>query len=157
VFRDGDFTPERGRAAVALVEERVRLGLPPQSVVSVTGLAYTTVVRQALTKGALNRLPMFDRITPDSVWWDAERRAVNADVIVWCTGFRAAIDHLAPLKLREPGGGIRLAGTRVVAEPRLHLVGYGPSASTLGANRAGRQAAREIRDMLSPAVPTMAA
>jgi hypothetical protein len=61
------------------------------------------------------------------------------------------------LKLREPGGGIRLAGTRVVAEPRLHLVGYGPSASTLGANRAGRQAAREIRDMLSPAVPTMVA
>jgi cation diffusion facilitator CzcD-associated flavoprotein CzcO len=157
VFRDDDFTPERGRAAVALVEERVRLGLPPQSVVSVTGLAYTTVVRQALAKGALNRLPMFDRITPDGGWWDAERRAVDADVIIWCTGFRAAIDHLAPLKLREPGGGIRLAGTRVVAEPRLHLVGYGPSASTLGANRAGRQAAREIRDMLSPAVPTMAA
>lgn len=40
-------------------------------------------------------------------------------------------------------------GTRVVAEPRLHLVGYGPSASTVGANRAGRDAVREIRQLLS--------
>jgi hypothetical protein len=39
-------------------------------------------------------------------------------------------------------------GTRVVAEPRLHLVGYGPSASTIGANRAGRGAVHEIRQLL---------
>jgi hypothetical protein len=32
----------------------------------------------------------------------------------------------------------------VVAEPRLHLVGYGPSASTIGANRAGPRAVREL-------------
>ncbi len=50
---------------------------------------------------------------------------------------RAAIDHLAPLRLREPGGGIRMEGTRAAADPRVHLVGYGPSASTIGANRAG--------------------
>ncbi|MFC7571213.1 hypothetical protein ACFQX8_01295 [Klenkia terrae] len=37
-----------------------------------------------------------------------------------------------------------MEGTRVVAEPRLHLVGYGPSASTIGANRAGRTAVREL-------------
>jgi len=43
-------------------------------------------------------------------------------------------------------------GTRVVAEPRLHLVGYGPSASTVGANRAGRQAVQEIKESLRPAV-----
>jgi hypothetical protein len=35
-------------------------------------------------------------------------------------------------------------GTRVMAEPRLHLVGYGPSASTIGANRAGPSAVREL-------------
>ena len=35
-------------------------------------------------------------------------------------------------------------GTRVVAEPRLHLVGYGPSASTIGANRAGPSAVRAL-------------
>lgn len=57
-------------------------------------------------------------------------------MILWATGFRAAIDHLAPLRLREPGGGIRLDGTRAVRDERIHLVGYGPSASTIGANRA---------------------
>jgi hypothetical protein len=41
-----------------------------------------------------------------------------------------------------------MSGTRVLAEPRLHLVGYGPSASTVGANRAGRAAAQEIRRLL---------
>ncbi|WP_433414459.1 NAD(P)-binding domain-containing protein [Microtetraspora malaysiensis] len=147
VFRMDDFDAEERRAVVALVEERVRAGLPPQSVVSVTGLGYTTVVREALAKGALNRLPMFARITPGGVAWD-DGRTEDADVIVWATGFRSAIDHLAPLRLREPGGGIRMDGTRVVAEPRLHLVGYGPSASTVGANRAGREVAREVRRLL---------
>lgn len=147
-FRDEEFTPEIGRNAVALVEERVRAGLPPQSVVSVTGLTYTGVVREALAKGALDRLPMFERLTAGGAAWDDGRR-VDADVVLWCTGFRPALGHLAPLRLREHGGGIKLDGTRVVREPRLHLVGYGPSASTIGANRAGRAAAREIRDLLS--------
>ncbi|MEK8107874.1 hypothetical protein NKG94_27920 [Micromonospora sp. M12] len=72
-------------------------------------------------------------------------------MILWCTGFRAAIDHLAPLGLRAPGGGITMDGTRVVADERVHLVGYGPSASTIGANRAGRAAVNEIRAWLTPA------
>ncbi|MGW5362469.1 NAD(P)-binding domain-containing protein [Actinopolymorpha pittospori] len=147
-FRDGEINPDVGREVVAKVEERVRAGLPPASVVSVTGLAYTPVVLEALRKGALDRLPMFDRIVADGVVWNDGRR-VNADVIIWATGFRAVIGHLAPLRLREPGGGIRMDGTRAVAEPRLHLVGYGPSASTVGANRAGRAAAGEIRDLLA--------
>jgi hypothetical protein len=36
-----------------------------------------------------------------------------------------------------------------VLDPRVHLVGYGPSASTVGANRAGRAAARELAELLS--------
>jgi hypothetical protein len=32
----------------------------------------------------------------------------------------------------------------VAAEPRVHLVGYGPSSSTIGANRAGRAAVAAI-------------
>ncbi|MFJ3898436.1 NAD(P)-binding domain-containing protein [Streptomyces sp. NPDC090083] len=148
VFREGPFTEDVGRAAVALVEERVRQGLPPKSVVSVTGLPLNDAIRQAIADGVLDRQPMFDRITPDGVDW-ADGRHVDADVILWATGFRAAIDHLAPLKLREPGGGIRIEGTRAVADPRIHLVGYGPSASTIGANRAGRAAVRDIRRLLA--------
>ncbi|MER6632142.1 NAD(P)-binding domain-containing protein [Streptomyces sp. NPDC000987] len=153
VFREGPFTEDVGRAAVALVAERVRQGLPPRSVVSVTGLALNDAVRQAIADGVLDRQPMFDRIAPDGVEWK-DGRHVAADVILWATGFRAAIDHLAPLRLREPGGGIRMEGTRAAADPRVHLVGYGPSASTVGANRAGRAAVRDIRRLLAgePAV-----
>ncbi|GAA1518450.1 NAD(P)-binding domain-containing protein [Streptomyces albidochromogenes] len=147
VFRDGPFGEEQGRAAVALVDERVRRGLPPQSVVSVTGLAVTEAVARARAEGVLDRLPMFDRVTPDGVAW-ADGRTVDADVILWATGFRAVIDHLAPLRLREPGGGIRVDGTRAARDERVHLVGYGPSASTIGANRAGRAAVRGIVRLL---------
>ncbi|MYY00201.1 NAD(P)-binding domain-containing protein [Streptomyces sp. SID486] len=148
VFHEGPFDQEAGRAAVALVEERVREGLPPRSVVSVTGLPLDDAVRQGLADGVLERRPMFDRITPDGVEW-RDGRKVAADVILWATGFRAVLRHLAPLRLREPGGGIRVEGTRAVADPRVHLVGYGPSASTVGANRAGRSAVRDIRRLLA--------
>jgi cation diffusion facilitator CzcD-associated flavoprotein CzcO len=152
VFRSMPFTEDRGREAVAMVEERVRRGLPPQSVVSVTGLAATEAVRQAVDRGILRREEMFDRITPHGVAWD-DGRALDADVILWATGFRAALDHLAPLRLREPGGGIKVEGTRAVKDPRIHLVGYGPSASTIGANRAGRTAVRDVRRLLARGEP----
>ncbi|MEU6643308.1 NAD(P)-binding domain-containing protein [Saccharomonospora sp. NPDC046836] len=147
VFRDAEFTPEYGREVVAKVDTLVRDGKPPRSVVSVTGLQLTAEVRRARTAGILDRKPMFERITPHGVVW-AGGREQRADVILWATGFRAALDHLRPLRLRERGGGIRMDGTRVVAAPRLHLVGYGPSASTVGASRAGRSAVRELLQLL---------
>jgi cation diffusion facilitator CzcD-associated flavoprotein CzcO len=150
VWREGPFGEEEGRRAVALVEQAVREGRRPGSVVGVTGLLVSTpYVRDALDRGALRRLPMFDRITANGVTWD-EGRFVRADVILWATGFRAAVGHLAPLHLRAPGEGIRMDGTHVAGEPLLHLVGYGPSASTIGANRAGQAAARHLRRLLRP-------
>ncbi|GAB2923647.1 NAD(P)-binding domain-containing protein [Nonomuraea fastidiosa] len=149
-FRDDDFGEDARREAVAMVEERVRAGLPPQSVVAVTGLTYSAVVREALAKGALHRRPMFRRITESGVEWD-DGTFLACDTIIWATGFRAALDHLAPLHLREPGGGVRVDGTQVVRDPRIQLVGYGPSASTIGANRAGRVAARNVRRLLTAA------
>ncbi|WEH43081.1 FAD-dependent oxidoreductase [Streptomyces sp. AM 2-1-1] len=150
VFREGPFGAEEGRAAVALVEERVRRGQAPRSVVSVTGLPLNDAIRAARARGILDRLPMFDRITPTGVAWDDGRRGgIDADVILWATGFRPAVDHLAPLRLREPGGGIRVEDTRAVRDGRVHLVGYGPSASTIGANRAGRTAARSVMRLLA--------
>ncbi|MGY1750214.1 FAD-dependent oxidoreductase [Modestobacter sp. SYSU DS0511] len=144
IWRPGDFDEDAGRAAVALVDARVRAGLPPGSVVGVTGLLETEAVLAARDRGVLDRFPVFDRLTHDGVAWDSPARFVRADAVLWATGFRAALVHLTPLHLRAPGGGIAMDGTRVVAEPRLHLVGYGPSASTIGANRAGRAAAREL-------------
>lgn len=158
VWRTDEFTPEAGRAAVALVEERVRRGLPPASVVSVTGLALREQEREAERLGAYRRRPMFASVEPDGVRF-ADGGFEPADVILWATGFRPAVTHLAPLGLRSEHGGIRLDGTTAMADPRVQLVGYGPSASTIGANRAGRVAARGVArwldehalDELSPA------
>ncbi|MEX1211793.1 MAG: NAD(P)-binding domain-containing protein [Balneolaceae bacterium] len=145
-FREGSFTPEDGRAAVAIVEERVRNGLPPGSVVSLTGLPVTPRIESMRERGVLNRLPMFSEITESGVRW-SDGTEMEVDTILWCTGFRSSIDHLAPLMLRNDQGGITLGGrlaTQVVKNPRIHLVGYGPSASTIGANRAGGAAAMEL-------------
>ena len=157
VWRDDDFDPDAGRAAVALVEDRVTRGLPPQSVVSVTGLLLRPQERYAATLGAYDRHPMFTRIEPDGVRM-ADGSFRHADAIVWATGFRAALGHLAPLHLREDTGGVRLVAredahtpTTAARDHRVQLVGYGPSASTIGANRAGRVAARAaLRAAASP-------
>jgi hypothetical protein len=54
---------------VKLVEERVRRGLPPASVVSVTGIPVTPAVDAMRARGALERRPMFSEVTPDGVRW----------------------------------------------------------------------------------------
>ncbi|MBD3944306.1 flavin-containing monooxygenase [Nocardioides ganghwensis] len=158
VWRDDDFDAAAGLAAVTAVEERVRRGLPPESVVSVTGLALRPQEQQAARLGAYDRLPMFARIEPDGVRW-TDGRFERVDAILWATGFRPAVDHLAPLGLRSPEGGIALVpvpgnvqgATTAVRDPRVQLVGYGPSASTLGASRAGRQAALAVSRHLAAA------
>ena len=150
VWRD-DFDAAAGLAAVTAVEERVRRGLPPASVVSVTGLGLRPQEQEAARLGAYERLPMFERIEPDGVRWK-DGSFEHVDAILWATGFRPAVDHLAPLGLRTPEGGIALVpvrgnvqgATTSVVDPRVQLVGYGPSASTIGASRAGRQAALAV-------------
>lgn len=176
LWREGPFDARRGHDAVALVEERARAGLPPQSVVSVTGLPLDDRYRAGIESGVLRRFPVFTRVSRDAVVWepssvlgpgagDAPPGATltqggvewPADTILWATGFRSALDHLAPLRLRERGGGVLMDGTTVVRDPRVQLVGYGPSASTIGANRAGRDAVRGVAAVLDGRAPSMTA
>ncbi|WP_156913823.1 FAD-dependent oxidoreductase [Brevibacterium album] len=221
-IRAEQFTPEYGQAVIARVEERVRAGLPPGSVVSNTGLPLGTAGTAGLCT-LTECMPMFDRVEARGVVWEGldaasggapsgtsvdeapasqisprtaapeatlrprapssaevslppatpaaseaparERGLVpygwgrvpasgrlSVDVLLWATGFLHRLDHLAPLGLRTPEGGIVIDGrlaTRAAVNPGLHLPGYGPSASTIGANRAGRAVAREIEDYLA--------
>ncbi|WP_203336954.1 NAD(P)-binding domain-containing protein [Nocardioides limicola] len=154
-----EFDENAGRDAIGQVLERVRDGRPPASVVSVTGLALRPQEQQAARLGVYDRRrPMFARIEADGVRW-ADDSFEAVDAIVWATGFRPAIRHLAPLHLRSAHGGVALlAGSSDVqtavtaaADPRVQFVGYGPSASTIGGNRAGRAAALAVRRRLRDA------
>ncbi|GED98495.1 flavin-containing monooxygenase [Gordonia crocea] len=132
---------ERGVAA------RTRRGLQPLSVVAATGLPLIPRYAEAIESGLLVSRGPIERLTETGVDFADGSRA-DVDVILWATGFRASLDHLAPLHLREPGGGVLMADddVSVVKAPGLFLVGYGRSASTLGATRAGRAAARAVRE-----------
>jgi len=85
---------------------------------------------------------MFESIEPDGVRW-ANGAFQKADAIIWSTGFRPELRHLAPLKLREKEGGVVVAQGTSWKDPRIFFAGYGPQASTIGANRAGRFIARQ--------------
>ncbi|HET8601709.1 MAG TPA: NAD(P)-binding domain-containing protein [Segeticoccus sp.] len=145
------------------VAARTKIGLPPLSVVGATGIPLSEEYRRGIAAGVLRARRMFSRIEPEGVRFPASDDVagaprddgcfVRADVILWATGFRDALDHLAPLGLREAGGGIRMDGTTVVRDPRIHLVGYGSSASTVGATRAGRRAALAAVERLRSGEP----
>jgi putative flavoprotein involved in K+ transport len=88
-------------------------------------------VRDARDRGLLVAQPM----TPTAL--------TDADTVIWCTGFRPALDHLAPLGLRDRNGHTR-------GEPRLHLLGYGnwtgpASATLIGVGPTARTAVDRLR------------
>lgn len=69
--------------------------------------------------------------------------------MIWCTGFRPALGHLADLHVHDDTGRIAVNGTRSVREPRLWLVGYGDwtgyaSATLIGVGRTARATAEQI-------------
>ncbi|MFG2310929.1 ArsO family NAD(P)H-dependent flavin-containing monooxygenase [Streptomyces sp. NPDC048566] len=109
-------------------------------------------VRAARDAGLLQVRTMFSRLTAAGVRWTDGSEA-GADAVIWCTGFRPALSHLAPLDLRGPRGRIPTDGTRARHEPRLHLLGYGDwtgpaSATLIGVGRTARDAVREVADLL---------
>jgi putative flavoprotein involved in K+ transport len=105
-------------------------------------------VRQARDRGALHSVRPFVRITELGVVW-ADDRETDLDAIVWATGFRPALDHLAPLDVIDSAGHVATAGTRALGEPRLWMVGYGEwtgyaSATLVGVGRTAKATVAEI-------------
>jgi cation diffusion facilitator CzcD-associated flavoprotein CzcO len=162
-FTDAAADPNWGVAVERRVAERTRAGLPPLSVAAATGLLLGPEYRKGIedgvlvSRGPIRRFAATPGESADGLVEFADGTAERIDVVLWATGFRAALDHLAPLRLREPGGGITMAadGVTVVRRPGLFLVGYGASASTIGATRAGRASARAAYDYIAtrPAAP----
>lgn len=148
-FLDGqELNIEGGTRAVALQDAAAREGKALPSIVSTTGVPRTRRIQAAIERGLLTRRPMFASIEADGVRW-ADGSFQHADTIIWATGFRPELRHLAPLKLREQEGGVTVAGGASYRNANVFFAGYGPTASTIGANRAGRTIARQVVSALS--------
>ncbi|WP_017614011.1 ArsO family NAD(P)H-dependent flavin-containing monooxygenase [Nocardiopsis salina] len=110
-------------------------------------------VREARDRGALKAEPMIERLTPGGVAWP-DGSTLEVDAVLWCTGFRPALGHLAPLGVADGNGRIPVgADNRAVHEPRLSLVGYGDwtgfaSATIIGAGRTAKSAVAAVTEAL---------
>lgn len=167
-----------GRAIEVAVRSQTRAAAQPRSVVGNTGIPQRVAYVEGVKRGLLVSRGMFNKITEDSVIFNDPHTAMvngvgpfadleleipeswkpyplgtelNADVLFWNTGFRPTLRHLAPLKLHN---GMKNRGIPMldevspVADPRVFLVGYASTASTIGANRAGRLAGRSVAEKL---------
>lgn len=147
-LEDGDLYLEARKDAVLAQDEAARAGRALPSIVSGTGIPRTRRIQAGIDRGVLTPRPMFASIEPSGVRW-ADGAFKKADAIIWSTGFRPELRHLAPLKLREKEGGVVVAQGASWKDPRVFFAGYGPQASTIGANRAGRLIARQVIATLS--------
>lgn len=148
-----------GRALFAAATERVqalREGREHAGVGGLGDIVAVASVREARERGVLTARPMFSRLTATGVAWeDGKEEAV--DTIIWCTGFRPALRHLAGLHLGDDRGPVSTGGpaaTQATTEPRLFLVGYGDwtgpaSATLLGVGRSARATVDAITSRLA--------
>ena len=183
-FTRREFDAGWGLAVEEAVRERTFAGQRPASVVRTTGIPQIPAYLDGVADGTLVSRGMFDRVTETGVVFGppkSQRAAgygpsesnelqvpaswdplpvgteMDVDVIFWNTGFRPALRHLAPLKLRGAEGGIRMLDeVTPAADPRVLLVGYGSTASTVGATRAGRLAGRRATRILQQKVDSAA-
>jgi putative flavoprotein involved in K+ transport len=147
-IRDGaELTVEDGAAAVAIQDAAARAGQALPSIVSGTGIPRTRRIAAGIERGILVERPMFTAVEEHGVRWP-DGSFSELDAIIWATGFRPELRHLAPLQLREKAGGLTVESGASWQDPRIFLAGYGPQASTAGANRAGRMIARQIMAQL---------
>lgn len=108
-------------------------------------------VREARDAGRLISRRPFVRFTENGVVWKEGDEPEPIDAVIWCTGFKPALDHLKPLGVIEPDGRVKVSGTRSVKESNLWLVGYGnwtgfASATLIGVGRTARTTAKEIEE-----------
>ena len=105
-------------------------------------------VKDARERGVLHTVRPFAHMTETGVVWPNGVEE-QIDAVVWCTGFRPALEHLTSLGVVETDGRVAVDGTRSLSQPRLWCVGYGEwtgsaSATLIGVMRSARSTALEI-------------
>jgi putative flavoprotein involved in K+ transport len=133
---DGRVLFDRASARVRGVENGASVG-------SLGDIVMVPPVREARERGDLRTVRPFKRFTESGVEWpDGTRFPV--DVVIWCTGFGPALEHLQPLGVIEADGKVAVANGASLRLPGLFLAGYGnwvspASATLIGAGRSARE------------------
>lgn len=144
----------------ALEEARAALGAcAGPNALNLSRIVQVPVVKEAKDAGLLAAsVRPFQEVTVNGVVWPDGRHEL-VDVIIWCTGFRAALEHLAPLGLIDQAGRIAVEGTASTARPGLWLVGYGDwtgfaSATLIGVGRHAKATVEQVIAHLNAARAT---
>ena len=113
-------------------------------------------VKDARARGVLHSREPFLSFEQNGVMWsDTSKQAVDA--VIWCTGFKPALNHLKSLDIVEPNQTVAVENGRSMKVSNLWLVGYGEwtgmaSATLIGVSRTARQTADEIAAYLAEPV-----
>lgn len=139
-----------GRVLFERAVARMKAGPGDTPVGGIGDIVMVPPVKAARDRGDLSSVRPFDRLTSEGVVWpDGSKMAVDA--IIWCTGFRPALDHLHGLGVIEGDGRVLVEGQRSVKEQRLWLAGYGDwtgpgSATLMGAATTARDLANALTE-----------
>jgi putative flavoprotein involved in K+ transport len=109
-------------------------------------------VKEARARNVLKTVRPFKQFSEEGVIWQ-DGTYSQVDSVIWCTGFKPALDHLRELNVIEPDGMVKVNGTRSLKEPLLWLVGYGDwvgyaSATLIGVTRTARDTAAQVAESL---------
>lgn len=139
-----EFLPDEVDGRVLFERAVARMKAPPSEkpLGGFGDIVMVPPVKEARARGDLGTVRPFRMITANGVIW-ADGTEMSVDAIIWCTGFRPALDHLTGLGVLEPDGKVAVQGQRSVKEPRLWLAGYGDwiapgSATMMGSARTAR-------------------
>lgn len=146
---DGQYLFEQATARYQALKEG-RVPDPPRSLGDVV---MVPAVRALRDRGLLRALPLFRRFTPDGVEWP-DGRLEDVDAVIFATGFRPALAHLAPLATPNERGRLAMEGAHASAHPRLYPLGYGDwtgfaSATLIGVGRSAKQVVTAIEAVLA--------
>lgn len=144
-----------GRAIFDLASAKYR-GEGAVSPASLGDIVQVAPVRQARERGVYDHyLSPPEQITADGMRWN-DGQFVPLDAIIWCTGFKADLEHLRPLGLQNTAGRVAVRDNQSLEEPRVFLLGYGSwtgyaSATLVGIGRTARTTVKRIQELADAA------
>jgi len=113
-------------------------------------------VKDARARKVLKSKRPFEKFTDDSLLW-VDGHEEKIDVVIYCTGFKASLKHLASLNVINEDGKAEAEGTKSKKVEGLWFVGYGnwtgfASATLIGVGRSAKKTADEIKSFLEQPV-----